>query len=229
MEYEEHLKTFNQIKESTESSFRRTHNIPPHLVRVTAERVDLIFIAEMSSQSEKDMVARLMKQLIREGAEAVCFCTEAWSLEAATAESYEKAMSQYVMPSCHPDRLEIVMMQYSYAGGELWATSPICRPEYDPWDESTDPENFEDFEPVLAEWRVIDSTTEEGDIKKEGRFCNLWEAAFLDEDSDDIEIRCMNINEFEEIAKDREDDDPPSIEEISEIWHEGFPPFKDKD
>ena len=225
MEHQDHLKTFNLIKDQTVSAFGRSPNIPPHIIRVKGDQKDIFFIAEMSNDLEKDIIVRLMKQIIRHGADAVCFCCEAWSVEGAYDKEYEDVLKKYKMPSCHPDRIEIAMMQYTWAGGEIWGTSPIIRPEYDPWDDDANPEDFEEFDPVLVEeWRVIDSS--KGDeIKKEGRFCNLWEAAFEEEDDESIDIRCVNMEELDEISKGGECGDPISLDELDQIWHKGLPPF----
>ncbi len=81
----------------------------------------------------KDELAELMIQLAEEGHEEICYLTEAWTVQMDRKKPKEMAqamaMSKEQQLHTHPDRVEILLVNYYSASKEIMARAEISKGE----------------------------------------------------------------------------------------------------
>jgi hypothetical protein len=169
MTREEHKAKLREILKFVEGIFTKYNEARPIVLVVKDGGMDIHMVTELNNVEQKDALSEYMAKLAREGAEAIVFVSESWSLRSKDAESYKG----YPSIADNPNRIEIVSVLYSTKDGDMMASAEINR-EYDPW---ADEFKVSDCKPVLKPWDIYDSE----EMQTDGRFCRFWDKSMTQE------------------------------------------------
>lgn len=126
MTIDEHKAKFREILNMVEGVFMKDGEVHPVVFTVKDGGLCVYMVASIKDAKEKDALAEFMTKLVRDGAEAIIFVSESWSLRQEDAETYK----DYSSIEANPKRIEIISAIYSFKDNDMMASAEIDR-DYD--------------------------------------------------------------------------------------------------
>lgn len=154
------LNSIEQIKKTALANLEEEGNVAPMFFLSDGKEVRILPVS-FSNNDDKDQIMRGIKHLIQTGKiSEYLFISESWTVALNKDESVQKQYDEYGSLADHPQREEILFMQYSSMSEEVLYKANIIR----------------DGDKVsLGEWEIFGSTKKEDKVNFAGRFSNMFE------------------------------------------------------
>lgn len=154
------LNSIEQIKKTALANLEEEGNVAPMFFLSDGKEVKILPVS-FSNNDDKDKLMQGIKHLIQVGKiNEYLFISESWTVSLKKDESVQKQYEEYGSLADHPQREEILFMQYSSMSEEVLYKANIIR---------------EGDKASLGKWEVFGSTRKEEKVNFAGRFSNMFE------------------------------------------------------
>jgi len=154
------LNSIEQIKKTALANLEEEGNVAPMFFLSDGKEVKILPVS-FSNNDDKDQIMRGIKHLIQVGKiSEYLFISESWTVSLKKDESVQKQYDEYGSLADHPQREEILFMQYSSMSEEVLHKANIIR---------------EGDKASLGKWEIFGSTKKEEKVNFAGRFSNMFE------------------------------------------------------
>lgn len=154
------LNSIEQIKKTALANLEEEGNIAPMFFLSDGKEVKILPVI-FNNNDDKDKLMQIIKHLIQIGKiNEYLFISESWTVSLKKDESVQKQYDEYGSLADHPQREEILFMQYSSMSEEVLHKANIIR---------------EGDKASLGKWEIFGSTRKEYKVNFAGRFSNMFE------------------------------------------------------
>lgn len=154
------LNSIEHIKKTALANLEQEGNIAPMFFLSDGKEVKILPVT-FSNNDDKDKLMQVIKHLIQIGKiNEYLFISESWTVSLKKDESVQKQYDEYGSLADHPQREEILFMQYSSMSEEVLHKANIIR---------------EGDKASLGKWEIFGSTRKEEKVNFAGRFSNMFE------------------------------------------------------